>query len=105
MRQGRRKPQSTGLLSVNYLAWARVQPFDQPAQREVLNHYVLELEHSSQRLRELKHAVDDVCQQLPKPTAALVAALQALRGWPNCWPRRWSASWAVFRDFAARGNS
>jgi len=41
---------------------------------------VLEFEHSTQRLNELTKSLDDVCEQLPKPTAALVAALQALRG-------------------------
>jgi transposase len=80
LRQGRCKPPGIGLLSTRYLAWARAQQFEQPAQREVLNHYVLELEHSTQRLKDLTKALDDVCEQLPKPTAAVVAALQALRG-------------------------
>jgi transposase len=80
LRQGQRKPPGMGLLSTKYLAWARALHFDHLAQREVLNHYVLELEHSTQRLQELTNALDDVCQQLPKTTAALVAALQALRG-------------------------
>lgn len=80
IRLGRRKPAGFGLLSTRYLIWARAQIFDHPAQREVLNHYVLELEHSTQRLHELKKSLDEVCEQLPKPTAALVAALQALRG-------------------------
>jgi transposase len=80
LRQGRCKPPGVGLLSTKYLAWARAQQFEQPAHREVLNHYVLEFEHSTQRLNELTKSLDDVCEQLPKPTAALVAALQALRG-------------------------
>jgi transposase len=80
LRHGRRRPKGMGLLTVNYLAWARVQQFEHVAQREVLNHYVRELEHSAQAVAELAQAVDDVCEQLPKPTAALVAALQALRG-------------------------
>lgn len=80
LRQGRGKPPGIGLLSTKYLAWARAQQFAQPAHREVLNHYVLELEHSTQRIQELSRALDEVCEQLPKPTAALVAALQALRG-------------------------
>jgi transposase len=80
LRHGRRRPKGTGLLTVNYLAWARLQQFEHAAQREVLNHYVRELEHSRQAVAELSQAVDDVCEQLPKPTAALVAALQALRG-------------------------
>ena len=80
LRQGRSKPPGIGLLSTKYLAWARAQRFDHPAHREVLNHYVLELEHSTQRIAELTKALDEVCEQLPKPTAALVAALQALRG-------------------------
>jgi len=79
LRQGRCKPPGVGLLSTKYLAWARAQQFAQPAQREVLNHYVLEFEHSSQR-SELTKALDEVCEQLAKPTAALVAALQGLRG-------------------------
>ena len=80
LRQGRRRPKGMGLLTTNHLAWARAQEFEHPAHREVLNHYVLELEHSMQSLGELKKAVDDVCERLPRPTAALVAALQALRG-------------------------
>jgi transposase len=80
IRQGRRRPPGVGLLNAKYLAWARAQQFEQAAQREVLNHYVLEFEHSTRRLQELKNALDDVSEQLPKPTAALVAALQALRG-------------------------
>jgi transposase len=80
LRQGHRRPKGMGLLTVNYLAWARTQQFEHPAQREVSNHYVRELEHSTQTVAELTKAVDDVCEQLPKPTAALVAALQALRG-------------------------
>jgi len=80
LRQGRSKPRGIGLLGTKYLAWARAHQFEHPAQREVLNHYVLELEHSTQRLQELTKSLDEVCEQLPKPTAALVAALQALRG-------------------------
>jgi hypothetical protein len=33
--------------------WARVQKFEQAAHREVLTHYLLEFEHSTQRLQEL----------------------------------------------------
>ena len=80
LRQGRGRPKGMGLLTTNYLAWARAQQFEHLAQREVLTHYVLEVEHSTQRVTELKKAIDDVCAQLPKPTAALVAAWQALRG-------------------------
>ena len=42
LRQGRCKPPGVGLLSTKYLTWARAQQFEQPAHREVLNHYVLE---------------------------------------------------------------
>lgn len=80
IRHGRRKPKGAGLLSTKYLAWARVQQFDHAAHREVLTHYLLEFEHSTQRLQELAKTLDEVCAQLPKPTAALIAALQALRG-------------------------
>jgi transposase len=80
IRQGRCKPKGAGLLSDKYLNWVRVQQFDQPAHREVLTHYLLEFEHSTQRLQELTKTLDEICEQLPKPTAALVAALQALRG-------------------------
>jgi transposase len=80
IRQGRHRPKGAGLLSTKYLAWVRIQQFEQPAHREVLTHYLLEFEHSTQRLQELNKTLDDVCEQLPKPTAALVAALQALRG-------------------------
>jgi transposase len=80
IRQGRQKPKGAGLLSDKYLRWARVQQFEQAAHREVLTHYLLEFEHSTQRLEELGKTLDEVCAQLPKPTAALVAALQALRG-------------------------
>jgi Transposase IS116/IS110/IS902 family len=80
IRQGRHRPKGAGLLSTKYLAWVRIQQFEQPAHREVLTHYLLEFEHSTQRLQELNKTLDDVCEQLPKPTGALVAALQALRG-------------------------
>lgn len=80
IRQGRQKPKGAGLLSDKYLRWARVQQFEQAAHREVLTHYLLEFEHSTQRLEELSKTLDEVCAQLPKATAALVAALQALRG-------------------------
>jgi transposase len=80
IRQGRRKPKGAGLLSDKYLNWARAQQFEHTAHREVLTHYLLEFEHSTQRLLELTKTLDEVCAQLPKPTAALIAALQALRG-------------------------
>jgi hypothetical protein len=80
IRQGRHKPKGAGLMSTKYLMWARVQQFEQAAHREVLTHYLLEFEHSTQRLQELNKTLEEVCEQLPKPTAALVAALQALRG-------------------------
>jgi len=80
IRQGRHKPKGAGLLSDKYLAWARIQQFDQPSHSAVLTHYLLEFEHSTQRLQELNKTLDEVCEQLPKATAALVAALQALRG-------------------------
>jgi transposase len=80
IRQGRHKPKGAGLMSTKYLMWARVQKFEQAAHREVLTHYLLEFEHSTQRLQELNKTLEEVCEQLPKPTAALVAALQALRG-------------------------
>lgn len=80
IRQGRRKPKGAGLLSDKYLRWARAQQFEHAAHREVLTHYLLEFEHSTQRLQELAKTLDEVCAQLPKPTAALIAALQALRG-------------------------
>jgi transposase len=79
IRQGRHKPKGAGLLSDKYLAWVRVQQFDQPSHRAVLPHYLLEFEHSTQRLQELSKTLDEVCEQLPKATAALIAALQALR--------------------------
>jgi transposase len=80
IRQGRQKPKGAGLMSTKYLAWARVQQFEQPAHREVLTDYLLEFEHTTQRLQELTKTLDEVCAQVPKPTAALIAALQALRG-------------------------
>ena len=80
IRQGRHKPKGAGLMSTKYLMWAKVQKFEQAAHREVLTHYLLEFEHSTQRLQELNKTLEEVCEQLPKPTAALVAALQALRG-------------------------
>jgi hypothetical protein len=39
-------------MSTKYLMWARVQKFEQAAHREVLTHYLLEFEHSTQRLQE-----------------------------------------------------
>lgn len=95
IRQGRHKPEGAGLMSTKYLMWARVQKFEQAAHREVLTHYLLEFEHSTQRLQELNKTLEEGSEQLPKRPRRWSRRCKHCAAWRNCSRCRWSASSAV----------
>lgn len=81
LRQGRSRPATLKQpWTARHLAWVRTLRFDQPAQHTVLVEYLHEVEHVAARLARLDAVITEAVAQLPAEMAALVHALQALRG-------------------------
>jgi transposase len=80
LRHGRRQTARTKAWTLGYLAWARQQVFEQPAQHAVLEDYVHEVEQASERLKRLERAIDAAIATATPPIREVIAALQALRG-------------------------
>ena len=81
LRQGRQRPPTVKQpWTAGHLAWIRGLQFAQAAQQTVLIEYLHEVEHVAARLLRLDAAITDAVAQMPPAMAALVRALQALRG-------------------------
>jgi transposase len=81
LRQGRQRPTTLKQpWTAGHLAWIRGLQFEQAAQQTVLIEYLHEVEHVAARLTRLDAAITDAVLQMPPAMAALVRALQALRG-------------------------
>jgi transposase len=81
LRQGRPRPTTVKQpWTAGHLAWIRTLQFDQRAQQTVLVDYLHEVEHVATRLARLEAAITDAVAHMPAEMAALVRALQALRG-------------------------
>jgi transposase len=81
LRQGRQRPPTLKQpWTAGHLAWIRSLHFNHPAQQTVLIEYLHEVDHVAARLARLDAAITDAVAQMPADRAALVHALQALRG-------------------------
>jgi transposase len=81
LRQGRQRPTTVKQpWTAGHLAWIRGLQFEQPAQQTVLLDYLHEVEHAVARVARLEAAITTAVAQLSPERAALVRALQALRG-------------------------
>lgn len=80
LRQGRRAPDGVRAWTQKYMQWVHSVGFVVTAQQVVVEDYVHEVEHSSERLRRLEVAIGEAVEKAPARTRAVIEALQGLRG-------------------------
>jgi transposase len=81
LRYGRRPPEKMTAWTQAYLTWIKSGVhFLEQAQQWVLEDYVNEVEHCSQRIKRLEGLIDEAVKTAPETMREVIAALQALRG-------------------------
>jgi transposase len=81
LRHGRRPPTAMKGWTQTYLTWVKsAVHFAHAAQEATLLDYLHEVDHVADRIARLERAIDEAVKTASPPMAAVIAALQALRG-------------------------
>jgi transposase len=81
LRHGRRPPEKMKAWTQVYITWIKSGVnFSEQAQQWVLEDYVDEVEHCSQRIKRLEGLIDEAVKTAPETMREVISALQALRG-------------------------
>jgi transposase len=81
LRHGRRPPEEMKAWTQVYITWIKSGVnFSEQAQQWVLEDYVDEVEHCSQRIKRLEGLIDEAVKTAPETMREVISALQALRG-------------------------
>jgi transposase len=80
LRRGLRGAAGMKSWTERHLCWMKTLRFEHAAQEVTFLDYLHEVEHATQRVTRLEHAIDQAIEAAPAEMRALVAGLQALRG-------------------------
>src|SRR5260221_1051546 len=80
LRHGRRPPTAMQAWTQRHLTWVQTVHFEHAAQEATVLDYLHEVEHMTDRIERLEHAIDDTVKTAPERMRVVIEALQALRG-------------------------
>ncbi len=80
LRTAKKPPTGCSTWSVKYVEWIRTLRYEHVAQEATKVDYLAEVDHASERIRRLEHAIDDAVKQASPSVKAVIAGLQSLRG-------------------------
>jgi transposase len=80
LRHGQRPTTKMKAGSARHMEWIRRMQFENSALEATRIDYFSELEHCTERIIRLEHAIDAAIETIPEEIKAVIAGLQALRG-------------------------
>jgi transposase len=80
LRFGQYPPVGCRAWTLTYWRWVRMVKFEHAAQNAALLDYIAEVEHQGHRIERLEKAKDETVKGAPPQMAAVIEALQSLRG-------------------------